>query len=50
MEAIETILDGKLCEIINFVEYLKAQELNENKLLINSLVDEYDEDLKELAK
>ena len=40
----------KICEIIDFAEYLKAKELKENRSLIDSLVDEYDEALKELAK
>ena len=33
-----------------YAEYLKAKELKENRSLIDSLVDEYDEALKELAK
>lgn len=50
LSVIEDISDEKLCEIIDFAEYLKAKELKENKSLIDSLVDEYDEALKELAK
>ena len=50
LEVIESISDEKLCEIIDFAEYLKTKELKENKSLIDSLVDEYDEALKELAK
>ena len=50
LQVIEDISDEKLCEIIDFAEYLKAKELKENKSLIDSLVDEYDEALKELAK
>jgi hypothetical protein len=50
LEVIENISDEKLCEIIDFAEYLKNKELKENKSLIDSLVDEYDEALKELAK
>ena len=50
LEVIEDISDEKLCEIIDFAEYLKSKELKENKSLIDSLVDEYDEALTELAK
>ncbi|MEG2458160.1 MAG: DUF2281 domain-containing protein [Bacilli bacterium] len=50
LEVIESISDEKLCEIIDFAEYLKTKELKENKYLIDSLVDEYDEALEELAK
>ena len=50
LNIIEDISDEKLCEIIDFAEYLKAKELKENRSLINSLVEEYDEALKELAK
>ncbi|MEG0297550.1 MAG: DUF2281 domain-containing protein [Clostridium sp.] len=50
LEVIENISEEKLCEIIDFAEYLKEKELKENKSLIDSLVDEYDEALKELAK
>lgn len=50
LQVIENISDEKLCEIIDFAEYLKAKELKENKSLIDSLVNEYDEALKELAK
>ena len=50
LQVIEDISDEKLREIIDFAEYLKAKELKENKSLIDSLVDEYDEALKELAK
>lgn len=50
LQVIENISDEKLCEIIDFAEYLKAKELKENKSLIDSLVNEYDESLKELAK
>lgn len=50
LEVIENISDEKLCEIIDFAEYLKTKELKENKILIDSLVDKYDEALKELAK
>ena len=46
LEIIEDISDEKICEIIDFVEYLKAKELKENRSLIDSLVDEYDEALK----
>lgn len=50
LEVIENISDEKLCEIIDFAEYLKEKELKETKSLIDSLADEYDEALKELAK
>ena len=50
LKVVENISDEKLCEIIDFAEYLKTKELNENKLLIDSIVEEYDEALKELAK
>jgi hypothetical protein len=50
LEIIQSISDEKLCEIIDFAEYLKTKELKENKSLIYSLIDEYDEALKELAK
>ena len=50
LEVIEDISDEKLYEIIDFAEYLKSKELKENKSLIDSLVDEYDEALTELAK
>ena len=50
LQVIENISDERLCEIIDFAEYLKEKELKENKSLIDSLVDEYDEALKELAK
>jgi hypothetical protein len=50
LEVIENISDEKLCEIIDFAEYLKTKELKDNKSLIDSLVDEYDEALTELAK
>ena len=50
LEVIDDISNEKLCEIIDFAEYLKAKELKENKSLIDSLVYEYDEALKELAK
>ena len=50
LEIIEDISDEKICEIIDFAEYLKEKELKENRSLIDSLVDEYDEALKELAK
>lgn len=50
LKVIENISDEKLHEIIDFAEYLKVKELKENKSLINSLVSEYDEALKELSK
>jgi len=50
LEVIENISDEKLREIIDFAEYLKSKELKETKSLIDSLVSEYDEALKELAK
>ena len=50
LDIIEDISDEKICEIIDFAEYLKEKELKENRSLIDSLVDEYDEALKELAK
>ena len=50
LKVVGNISDEKLCEIIDFAEYLKTKELNENKLLIDSIVEEYDEALKELAK
>lgn len=50
LEVIENISEEKLCEIIDFAEYLKEKELRENKTLIDSLVNDYDEALKELAK
>ena len=50
LKVVENISHEKLCEIIDFAEYLKTKELNENKLLIDSIVEEYDEALKELAK
>ena len=49
LNIIEDISDEKLCEIIDFAEYLKAKELKENRSLINSLVEEYDEALTELG-
>lgn len=50
LEVIENISEEKLCEMIDFAEYLKEKELKETKALIDSLVDNYDETLKELAK
>lgn len=50
LAVIENISEEKLNEIIDFAEYLKNKELKENKSLIDSLVDDYDEALKELAK
>ncbi|MGL5352175.1 MAG: DUF2281 domain-containing protein [Clostridium sp.] len=50
LEVIENISEEKLGEIIDFAEYLKEKELKENKSLIDSLVDDYDEALRELAK
>lgn len=50
LAVIENISEEKLNEIIDFAEYLKSKELKENKSLIDSLVDDYDEALKELAK
>lgn len=50
LEVIENISEEKLCEIIDFAEYLKEKDLKETKSLIDSLVDDYDEALKELAK
>lgn len=50
LEVIENISEEKLGEIIDFAEYLKEKELKENKSLIDSLVADYDEALKELAK
>lgn len=46
LEVIENISDEKLCEIIDFAEYLKEKELKESRSLIDSLVDDYDEALK----
>lgn len=50
LQVVENISDEKLGEIIDFAEYLKEKEAKETKNIINSLVDEYDEALKELAK
>lgn len=50
LEVIEDISDEKLNEIIDFAEYLREKELKENKSLIDALIDEYDEALRELAK
>lgn len=50
LEVIEDISDDRLYEIIDFAEYLKEKELKNSKSLIDSLINEYDEALKELAK
>lgn len=44
LQVIENISDEKLYEIIDFAEYLKAEELKENKSLIGSLVNEYNKE------
>ena len=38
LQVIENISDERLCEIIDFAEYLKEKELKENKYLIDSLL------------
>lgn len=40
----------KLSKVIKFAEYLKFKEESETKNLIDNLMDEYNEALKELAK
>lgn len=50
LEIIENISEEKLAQIIDFAQYLKEKELKENKSLIDSLVEDYDEALTELAK
>lgn len=50
LKVVENISDEKLDEIIDFAEYIRDKEERENKKLIDSLADEYDEALKELAK
>lgn len=50
LKVVESISDEKLGEIIDFAEYIRDKEEKETKNLIDSLVDEYDEALKELAK
>ncbi len=42
--------DEKLSEVIDFAEYLKSKEEAETKNLIDNIIDDYDEALKELAK
>lgn len=42
--------DEKLSEVIDFAEYLKSKEEAETKNLIDNIMDNYDEALKELAK
>ena len=50
LQVVENISDEKLGEIIDFAEYLKEKEAKETKNIIDNLVNEYDEALKELAK
>ena len=50
LQVVENISDEKLGEIIAFAEYLKEKEAKETKNIIDNLIDEYDEALKELAK
>jgi len=50
LKVVENISDEKLAEIVDFAEYIRDKEEKETKSLIDSLVDEYDEALKELAK
>jgi len=50
LKVVENISDEKLAEIVDFAEYIRDKEEKETKNLIDSLVDEYDEALKELAK
>lgn len=50
LQVVENISDEKLCEIIDFAEYLKNKESKETKNLIDTLFNEYDEAFKELAK
>jgi len=50
LQVVENISDEKLGEIIDFAEYLKEKEAKETKNIIDNLIDEYDEALKELAK
>ena len=45
-----SLSDEKLSEVSNFDEYLKAKEEAETKNLIDNIMDDYDEALKELAK
>lgn len=42
--------DEKLSEVIDFAEYLKSKEEAETKDLIDNIMDNYAEALKELAK
>lgn len=42
--------DEKLSEVIDFAEYLKSKEEAETRNLIDNIIDDYDEALKELAK
>ena len=50
LDLANNLSDEKLSEVINFAEYLKSKEEAETKNLINNIMDDYDEALKELAK
>lgn len=50
LDLANNLSDEKLSEVINFAEYLKSKEEAETKNLIDNIMDDYDEALKELAK
>lgn len=50
MELANSLSDERLTELINFAEQLKSKEEAETRNLIDNLMEDYDEALKELAK
>lgn len=50
MELANNLSDEKLTELIDFAEQLKSKEEAETRNLIDNLMEDYDEALKELAK
>lgn len=50
IEGFEQLSDEKKKEVIDFVEFLKIKEKKEKVELMDSLIDENQEALKELAK
>lgn len=50
MELANSLSNEKLTELIDFAEQLKSKEEVETRNLIDNLMEDYDEALKELAK
>lgn len=50
LEIIKDMPPEKLIEIIDFAENIKENDFNETKNIVDSLIEEYDKALRELAR